>query len=370
MAIKLSGSIARTDLQLADGRTISYYDQTSNSRVRNAKDNRKLESQPGIGELRLDPLVNEWVAVASHRQHRVFLPPKELCPLCPSSADKLTEIPDQDYEVVVFENRAPALTSPKNNWQLPEISGFDTPTADAAGRCEVICYSSKHEGSFAKLPTTQIRTVLEAWKDRTEQLSKLPYIAHVFPFENRGEEVGVTLHHPHGQIYAYSFIPTRIEKMLAAANSHLKKTGRVLLDDVVARELKDSKRVIAQNSEWVAYVPFAARYPFEIHLAPKKSVPDLAALSDLQSDTFPEIAKEVLLRLDGVFGIEMAYIAGWYQAPVLIGRDSMRLHWQIVSVRRQPGKLKYLSGSESGMGAFIMDLPPEQSAEQLKNVKL
>ena len=368
MSVKLSGNIMRTDLQLADGRTISYYDQTSTER--NKKDNRELSAQPGIGELRLDPLVNEWVAVASHRQHRVFLPPKELCPLCPSTTEKLTEIPDSNYEVVVFENRAPALTSPDTSWQLPEISGLDTPTADAAGRCEVISYTAKHEGSFAKLSTTQIRTVLEAWKDRTEQLSKLPFIAHVFPFENRGEEVGVTLHHPHGQIYAYSFIPTRIEKMLLAANAHYAKTKRVLLDDVIARELKDSVRIITQNSEWIAYVPFAARYPFEIHVAPKKSVPDLAALSDLQSDTFPEIAKEVLLRLDGVFGIEMAYIAGWYQAPVLIGRDRMRLHWQIVSVRRQPGKLKYLSGSESGMGAFIMDLPPEQSAQQLKAVKI
>lgn len=368
MSVKLSGNIMRTDLQLADGRTISYYDQTSTER--NKKDNRELSAQPGIGELRLDPLVNEWVAVASHRQHRVFLPPKELCPLCPSTTEKLTEIPDSNYEVVVFENRAPALTSPDTSWQLPEISGLDTPTADAAGRCEVISYTAKHEGSFAKLSTTQIRTVLEAWKDRTEQLSKLPFIAHVFPFENRGEEVGVTLHHPHGQIYAYSFIPTRIEKMLSAANAHYAKTKRVLLDDVIARELKDSVRIITQNSEWIAYVPFAARYPFEIHVAPKKSVPDLAALSDLQSDTFPEIAKEVLLRLDGVFGIEMAYIAGWYQAPVLIGRDRMRLHWQIVSVRRQPGKLKYLSGSESGMGAFIMDLPPEQSAQQLKAVKI
>lgn len=368
MSVKLSGNIMRTDLQLADGRTISYYDQTSTER--NKKDNRELSAQPGIGELRLDPLVNEWVAVASHRQHRVFLPPKELCPLCPSTTEKLTEIPDSNYEVVVFENRAPALTSPDTSWQLPEISGLDTPTADAAGRCEVISYTAKHEGSFANLSTTQIRTVLEAWKDRTEQLSKLPFIAHVFPFENRGEEVGVTLHHPHGQIYAYSFIPTRIEKMLSAANAHYAKTKRVLLDDVIARELKDSVRIITQNSEWIAYVPFAARYPFEIHVAPKKSVPDLAALSDLQSDTFPEIAKEVLLRLDGVFGIEMAYIAGWYQAPVLIGRDRMRLHWQIVSVRRQPGKLKYLSGSESGMGAFIMDLPPEQSAQQLKAVKI
>ncbi len=368
MKQKLSGSVVRSDLKLSDGRTISYYDSKQIDRT--AIDSRDEAAQPGIGHLRLDALVNEWVVVASHRQHRIFLPPKELCPLCPTTAEKKTEIPDSNYEVVVFENRAPALRSPASNWALPSITGIDTPDADAAGACEVVCYTADHNTSFAKLSIQQIRTVLEAWKDRTAELSKLPYIAHIFPFENRGEEVGVTLSHPHGQIYAYSFLPPRIEQMLGAAAAHLKRTGRVLLDDVIAREVKDKERVIAQNDEWIAFVPYAARYPFEIHLAPKRSVADFTQLDDAQSQLFPPIAKEILARLDGVFGIEMAYIASWHQAPVRSGRDSMRLHWQIVSVRRQPGKLKYLSGSESGMGAFIMDLAPEQSAQQLRDVEL
>jgi len=368
MTVVLPGGINRKDLKLSDGRTISYYDHSDINRI--AEDKRKDEAQPGIGHLRLDPLVNEWVSIASHRQHRVFLPPKEMCPLCASSGEKLTEIPDQDYEVVVFGNRSPALTTPSNNSKLPEINGIDTPNADAAGACEVVCYTSDHNSSFAKLPTKQIRTVLEAWKDRDASLSKLPFIEYIFPFENRGEEVGVTLSHPHGQIYAYSFLPPRIEKMLQAANSHLKKTGRILLDDVIKREIKDEKRIICQNKEWIAYVPYAARYPFEIHIAPKRSVARMNDLDEDQSENFATVAKEALTRLDGVFGIEMAYIASWYQAPVKSGSDSMRLHWQIVSVRRQPGKLKYLSGSESAMGAFIMDLEPEQSAQQLRAVKI
>ena len=368
MKHSLPGGINRSDLKLCDGRTISYYDHSEVNR--SAEDKRKDEAQPGIGHLRLDPLVNEWVSIASHRQHRVFLPPKELCPLCASSGEKLTEIPDQDYEVVVFGNRSPALTTPSNNWKLPEINGIDTPNADAAGACEVVCYTSDHNSSFAKLPTKQIRTVLEAWKDRDAALSKLPFIEYIFPFENRGEEVGVTLSHPHGQIYAYSFLPPRVEKMLQAANSHLKKTGRILLDDVIKREIKDEKRIICQNKEWIAYVPYAARYPFEIHIAPKRSVARMSDLDEDQSENFAAVAKEALTRLDGVFGIEMAYIASWYQAPVNLGSKSMRLHWQIVSVRRQPGKLKYLSGSESAMGAFIMDLEPEQSAQQLRAVKI
>jgi UDPglucose--hexose-1-phosphate uridylyltransferase len=142
------------------------------------------------------------------------------------------------------------------------------------------------------------------------------------------------------------------------------------LDDIVARELKDDVRIVAKNSEWVAYVPYASRYPFEIHIAPLRSVPDFVALDEAASEAFAPIAKEVLQRLDGVFGVTMPYIASWHQAPVREGRDVMRLHWQIQSVRRAPGKLKYLAGSESAFGAFMMDLKPEQSAQQLRDVTI
>jgi UDPglucose--hexose-1-phosphate uridylyltransferase len=158
--------------------------------------------------------------------------------------------------------------------------------------------------------------------------------------------------------------------MLDVARNHFSQTGRVLLDDIIARELADEVRIIAQNSEWVAYVPYASRYPFEIHVAPRRSVADFVALDESASEAFAPIAKEVLQRLDGVFGVTMPYIASWHQAPVREGRDVMRLHWQIQSVRRAPGKLKYLAGSESAFGAFMMDLKPEQSAQQLREVKL
>ena len=161
-----------------------------------------------------------------------------------------------------------------------------------------------------------------------------------------------------------------VEKMLQAADAHLEKTGRILLDDVITREIKDKKRIICENTEWIAYVPYAARYPFEIHIAPKRSVASLQDLDQSQSEQFAAVAKQALSRLDGVFGIEMAYIAAWHQAPVRVGRDLLRLHWQITSVRRAPGKLKYLAGSESAMGAFIMDMHPEQSAAQLREVVL
>jgi UDPglucose--hexose-1-phosphate uridylyltransferase len=298
------------------------------------------------------------------------LPPKELCPLCPTKPGLLSEIPEEDYEVVVFDNRFPSLRPPASNWSLPDELGLDTPIVDAAGKCEVVCFTAEHATSFKDLSKERIATLLTAWRDRTREISSLPFIEQVFIFENRGEEIGVTLFHPHGQIYAYSYITPRTEKMLAVASAHKERTGRVLMDEIVAREIRDEVRIIVKNDEWVAYVPWASRYPFEIHVAPLRPVADLAELDEKQCALFPETAKEVMLRLDGVFGIEMAYIAAWHQAPVRKGRDLLRLHWQITSVRRQPGKLKYLAGSESAMGAFIMDMKPEQSAAQLRNVIL
>ena len=368
MSPKLGADVTRTDRPLADGRTIRYYD--TQEQVRAVADKREKTEQPGIGELRLDPLVNEWVAMAAHRQGRVFLPPKELCPLCPSTGDNLTEVPESDFEVVVFDNKSPSLRPPIGDWALPDMAGPDTDTGSAAGKCEVICFTADHGQAFKDLSTERIRVLLEAWMDRTRELSQEKFIQHITPFENRGEEVGVTLAHPHGQIYAYSYIPPKVSRMLDVAKKHKERTGKVLFDEIVAREIKDEERIVAENKHWVAYVPYAARYSFELHVAPKVSVADLSELSREVADAYPAIAKEVLQRLDGVFNIPMAYIAAWHQAPVREGRDLLRLHWQITSVRRAPGKLKYLAGSESSMGAFIMDLRPEQSAAQLREVKL
>ena len=367
-SIPLSHGIVRQDRKLSDGRTISYYDSKSMSR--DAVDARPVEKRPGLGELRLDALTNEWVVMAAHRQARVFLPPKELCPLCPAKPGLLSEIPESNYEVVVFENLSPSLALAGQDWKLPEYDGLNTPIVDAAGYCEVLCYTDQHEANFGSLSLEQIRIVMEAWRDRTREISKLPHIAHIFAFENRGVEIGVTLHHPHGQIYSYSYLPPRVEKMLKIATEHLAKYSRPLLSDIIAREIKDEVRIVAQNNDWIAYVPFASRYPFEIHIAPKVFTADLAELTDAQADSFGAVAKEALQRLDGVFGIEMAYMASWHQSPVHVGRDALGLHLQITSIRRAPGKLKYLAGSESAMQAFIMDLKPEQSAAQLRDVKI
>jgi UDPglucose--hexose-1-phosphate uridylyltransferase len=364
-------NITRTDRQLADGRAIFYYDTKGQKRT--AEDRRPKESQSPIGELRHNALYDDWVAVAAHRQNRVFHPPKEMCPLCPTAADAttmLTEIPESDYEVVVFDNRFPSLTRPTQDFKLPKLVGLQDFGIEAAGKCEVVCFSPHHTGSFRELNETQARVVLEAWIDRTREISKLPDVMHICPFENRGVEIGVTLPHPHGQIYGYSYLPMATKHMQSAANRYWDSTGAILMDDIVQRELRDEVRVVAKNLHWVAYVPFASRYPYEIHVAPLNSVRTLPDLAEEQADAFAEVYLDVLRRLDGLFGLEMPYIAAWHQAPIRDHQSNLRLHMQITCIRRSPEKLKYLAGSESAMGAWISDVTPEQAAAELKAVQL
>ncbi|MHB0929661.1 MAG: galactose-1-phosphate uridylyltransferase, partial [Candidatus Nanopelagicales bacterium] len=250
----------RTANLLRDGREIIYFDFDS-APERRARDERELDEKAAIGELRFDSLTGEWIAIAGHRQTRTHLPSASECPLCPTVDGRHSEIPESSYDVVVFENRFPSLRSPDSEWQLPDVEiGAH---GAAAGRCEVVCFSSEHNGSFAQLRPEHTRLVIEAWADRTSQLAALPYIRQVFPFENRGEEIGVTLHHPHGQIYGYSYVPPRMARLLANHRDHRAKTGHALIADVVAFELEQGRRVVFESEHFVCFVPYAARWPFE-----------------------------------------------------------------------------------------------------------
>jgi UDPglucose--hexose-1-phosphate uridylyltransferase len=347
--------VKKTTTRLADGRELIYYDadDTADAVVRDAVDRRPLEPVATHSELRQDRLLGDTVAIASHRQGRTYHPPADECPLCPSTEDRLSEIPDTDYEVVVFENRFPSL-------------------AGDAGRCEVVCFTSDHDASFADLTEARARLVLDAWIDRTRELSQLPGVVQVFPFENRGKEIGVTLGHPHGQIYGYPFVTPRTSLMLRTLAEHRERTGRNLFDDVLADEIADGRRIVLSGEHWTAFVPHAAHWPYEVHLFPNRRVPDLLALDEDARAEFPRVYLELLRRFDRIFGPDQPptpYISGWHQAP--FGEPARRdfgLHLELFTIRRTSGKLKYLAGSESGMGAFINDVPPEAAALRLREV--
>jgi UDPglucose--hexose-1-phosphate uridylyltransferase len=356
----------RTAIRLSDGRELIYFDETRDSGRDKWPDTRQLPPPPPTSQLRYDPLVDEWVAVAAHRQTRTFLPPSDKCPLCPSTPEFASEIPAPDYDVVVFENQFPSSSDRVKPDEITALTDM-VPVRPGIGRTEVVCFTSDHNSSFGTLPPARVRTVLYALADRTTEMSALPGIAQVFPFENRGVEIGVTLSHPHGQIYAYPTVPPRTQAMLRAAGKHAERTGgRNLYADVLAAEQQAQVRVVASNEHWTAYVPAAARWPYEVQLAPHRQVADLPGLSEEERETFGPLYLDVLRRFDALFGIPMPYISAWHQAVVGEGRDLGYLHLQVFSIRRAADKLKFLAGSESAMGAFVNDIVPEAAAQRLR----
>ncbi|HZE38954.1 MAG TPA: galactose-1-phosphate uridylyltransferase [Stackebrandtia sp.] len=356
----------RSTIKLADGRELNYYDAAPGAGREAYADRRRLPARPPAAQLRYDALRDEWVAVAAARQGRPLLPSTQHCPLCPTTDDNPTEIPAPSYEVAVFENRFPSFGGTIADGAVDDPL---SPRRPATGRCEVVCFTPDHDASFARLEPARVRVVLDALADRVSCLSDMDDVEYLFCFENRGEEIGVTLHHPHGQIYGYPFVPPVAAQLLNAARSHRERTGANLFAEVLAAERAEGTRVVASNDRWTAFVPVAARWPFEVHLYPHERFADLAELPDDYRDAFGEVYLDVLRRFDCLFGSPLPYISGWYQAPVRADRDLAHTHLRLFSIRRAPSKLKYLAGSESAMGAFVNDVAPEEAARLLREAE-
>lgn len=373
-AVALGAGVVKRPTRLADGRELIYFDDADTTLgPERSVDTRTLDPRPATATMRQDILTGDWITVASNRQNRAFLPPAHLDPLAPQTPTNPSEIPSR-YDVAVFENKspsfgpaldvattdAPAASDPPRDDDDLEHLGLGR-TRTSVGRCEVVCFSPEHEGSFGTLSRTRARTVIEAWADRTAALSALPGIRQVFPFENRGQEIGVTLPHPHGQIYAYPYVTPRTQRLLDTVT----RTS----PDIFARILefeRAGERVVLRGEHWTAFVPFAARWPIEVHVLPHRHVADLAETTDAERDELAPFYLRLLRGIDALYETPTPYIAAWHQAPVGRLRDSVRLNLQITSPRRAADKLKYLAGSESAMGAWIGDITPESQAERLR----
>ena len=368
-----AGVIKRTT-RLADGRELMYFDDPGTTLgPERSIDARTLDPRGETATMRRDVLTGDWISVAAGRQNRAFLPPAELDPLAPQTPTNPSEIPSR-YDVAVFENRSPsfgpALTTAHGDAPAAidpptSLDDLDAPglgrTRTSVGRCEVVCFSPEHSGSFGTLTPTRARTVIEAWADRSAALSALPGIQQVFPFENRGEAIGVTLAHPHGQIYAYPYITPRTRRLLEATE----REGPDLFARILAFE-QDSERVLLRGEHWTAFVPFAARWPLEVHLMPHRHVTDIAGTTDAERDELAPLYLRLLRGVDALYDTPTPYIAAWHQAPVNAGRDAVRLRLELTSPRRAADKLKFLAGSEAAMGAWIGDVPPETAAAKLR----
>lgn len=361
----MTGAVTvRTETRLADGRALYYFDAAP-GRDRSAPDPRDLPATTTTSEIRWDPLLDQWVVIASHRQGRTFLPPADECPLDPSRDGKQTEIPADDYEVVVFENRFPSLSTGAVLLDEPDDDPLSTRRA-GIGRCEVVCFTSDHSAAFSSLPPERVRLVIDAWTDRTEALNALPGVEQVFVFENRGEEIGVTLSHPHGQIYGYPFVPPRMRRQNESARRYRDRTGDCLHCVLLERERAAGTRIVTETDLFTVVVPHAARWPYEAHVYPRRHVPDLTALDEAEKTDLAAVYLDLLQRFDRLFPTPTPYIAGWFQAPARYDRDLAHMHAQVFSIRRAAGKLKFLAGSESGAGVWINDISPERAAAALR----
>jgi UDPglucose--hexose-1-phosphate uridylyltransferase len=320
-----------------------------------------------VSELRWNPLLGEWVATATHRQERTFMPPADFCPLCPTKPGGFpTEVPESDYDLVVFENRFPSL---RPDPPVPAVEGTELyPVRPAKGVCEVVLYTPHHSSTLAAEPVEQIYKLVRVWTDRFIELGALPFVDYVFEFENKGEAIGVTLHHPHGQIYAYPFIPPRVEIELEQSRAHLEKTGRCLLCDIVAEERRVSRRVVAENESFVAYIPFFARYPYEVHIASLKHLQALTDMSDAEQRDLAEMLKLVMVAYDKLFNLSFPYMMVLHQRPTDGAvYDYYHFHIEFYPPLRTATKLKYLAGSETGAGMFINDTLAEEKAAELRS---
>ncbi|MFM5904984.1 MAG: galactose-1-phosphate uridylyltransferase [Micrococcales bacterium] len=351
--------------KLFDGRDLFYFDDLSSTLPADRKaDTRPAGERPPVAQMRLDSLTGDWISVAAARQNRAFLPPAHQCPLCPTTPKNLSEIPD-DFDVAVFENKSPSFG--------PILPSVDDPgyavvpnlelgsVRDSIGRCEVVVFSPEHEGSLSHMPVSRVRTVIEAWTQRTAHLKSLAGVRQVFPFENRGQEIGVTLHHPHGQIYAYPYVTPRTLKVLDS----IEKFGPNLFAETLSFE-RASERVVLTSDNFTVYVPFAGRWPIEIHLLPHRHVTDFTGFTNDERDELAQVYSRLLQAVDNIYDTPTPYISAWHQAPLVAGGENVRLQLQITSPRRAADKLKYLAGSESAMGAWIADLPQETVAGMIR----
>lgn len=352
------------DLQKPDGRSLTLYGREPVTGVGPLLgDATPFAANP---HLRWHPLLGTWVAYAAYRQDRTFLPPPEFNPLLPSAnVAAPTELPVGRYDVAVFDNRFPVLASSAGE---PPALGV-VPTDRATGHCEVVVYSQDPQRSLGHLPLAHVELLIEVWADRTRRLAARRGIQYVLPFENRGVEVGVTLHHPHGQIYSYPFVPMVPARIHQHERDHFLAHGVPLLQGLIEQEIAAASRVLYCGAHAVAFVPAWARYTYEVWVAPRAAVARLDDLSTGQRADLARALKTVLLQYDGLWSRPFPYIMHWYQAPTDgAAHPEVHLHAEFYPAYRAPGKLKYLAGTEIAAGMFANDALPEQKAAELRAV--
>jgi UDPglucose--hexose-1-phosphate uridylyltransferase len=328
-------------------------------------------------EERWHPLREEWVIVAAHRQDRPWsggtvkqsapeLPPHVPdCYLCPGNARVSGAVNPQYEQTYVFDNDHPCVSPAAPS--VLEAPGGLYQNRPAHGIARVVCYSPKHNLTLAELNIAEIQQLLRVWQEQYDELGRMADIKHVLVFENKGEVVGVSNPHPHCQIYATNFIFKTIETEARVSQQYLAQTGRVLFQDIIVAEQQAGARIISENETAIAFVPYFARYAYEVFVAPKKTHPSLATLSAREVLDFASVLKDVLVRFDNLWQMSFPYVMPLHQAPTDGGDYSgFQFHIEFHPPLRKPDLLKFLAGPEVGGGNFLSDTSPDEKAVELR----
>ncbi|HUI42943.1 MAG TPA: galactose-1-phosphate uridylyltransferase [Terriglobia bacterium] len=311
-------------------------------------------------ELRWNPTLGEWVSTASHRQDRPLMP-SDWCPFCPGSG----RVPDH-YDVYIYPNDFAAFTIPPPE---PAIQGDDFyRVRPSLGRCDVVLYHPDHNTSLPQLSLHHVTLLVRLWRQRFAELARTRGIRYVLIFENKGAAIGVTMPHPHGQIYAFPFIPPRIARELRMARAYRQSHRRCLYCDILARERRDGRRLVAENAAFTAIIPFYARWPFEVHILARRHVTTLEDLKSAEERQLAEILKWVTLKYDNLYGFSFPYMMLLHQAPVKGKYPHYHFHIEFYPPHRSRDRLKYVAGVESGAGTFLNDSLAEEKAAELRAV--
>jgi UDPglucose--hexose-1-phosphate uridylyltransferase len=311
------------------------------------------------GELRFDPLTREWVNIVGARQGRPNLPASG-CPFCVGGL----EAPDP-YELRWFPNRWPAL-APGDAVDFAAAESAETAIVPAVGACEVVLFSPEHDQSLATLPIAQVRKVVDLWAERSTALLSRPEVEYVLVFENRGREVGATIDHPHGQIYAYPFVPPAPAREATIARAH----GCTVCSELEG-ELVAGTRIVTTCGDWVAWVPYASGYSYGMRIAPRSHHASLAALDDVSRDQLATLLTDALGRYDRLWPApapeyRFPYLLWFHQAPAA-GGDEWHLHAHVAPPLRAPGVARYVASGEVGSGTLSNPVVPEAAARALRD---
>lgn len=318
-----------------------------------------------MAELRWNPMIKDWVMIASNRQNRPQMP-KDWCPFCPGSG----KVPD-DYEVFAYDNDFPALT--QNPPTPDDVATELFKVKPSHGKCEVILFSPDHHGTLKDLSDSHMHKLVDLWRTRFEAMRADKKIKYIFIFENRGDVVGVTMPHPHGQMYGYSVLPKKIELELDSAKEHYEEKGECLFCRMIAEEKACGKRIIHENEDFVAYIPFFADYAYGVFIAAKSHKNNISDFNSREQENLGRIMRDISGMYDNLFGFNFPYMMCMHNAPVNNEDPKysqldkyFHFHIEYYPPLRAADKQQFQASSETGVWAHCNPTAPEEKAEEMR----